>query len=152
MAPRTTLKACFTATLLCGAMLESAAANPAARSTSDFERPYGFGYGQETQPFDAGTRDINGNRLIVDGQFVIGDDLSTLSTSTGLSQSGFGNTADGTSTAGAGFSFNGPANVFGNQLNVITQGNNNTVIVDSTQINEGDQTVILNGGVSLNAN
>jgi holdfast attachment protein HfaA len=30
------------------------------------------------------------------------------------------------------------AQAIGNQLNVITQGNYNTVIVDSTQINNGD--------------
>ena len=37
----------------------------------------------------------------------------------------------------------------GNQLNVITQGNWNTVIVNSTQINNGNQTTALNGKIDL---
>jgi holdfast attachment protein HfaA len=37
----------------------------------------------------------------------------------------------------------------GNQLNVITQGSWNTVIVDSTQINNGNQTTVLNGKIDL---
>ena len=49
-------------------------------------------------------------------------------------------------TAGAGFAAR-PA--VGNQLNVITQGSWNTVIVNSTQINNGDQTTVLNGKLDL---
>jgi hypothetical protein len=37
----------------------------------------------------------------------------------------------------------------GNQLNVITQGSWNTVIVNSTQINNGNQTTVLNGKIDL---
>lgn len=106
---------------------------------SDFERPFGFGFGEENQPFDPSSRDINGNRLIVDGRIITGDDLSSFSTSTlsrggqSLSGAGFGN---------QGFSQN---TAVGNQLNVVTQGSFNTVIIDSTQINNGNQTAILGG-------
>ena len=44
----------------------------------------------------------------------------------------------------------GTGTAVGNQLNVITNGNNNTVIIDSTQINNGDQNVFLNGELDLN--
>ncbi|MEM6627924.1 MAG: holdfast anchoring protein HfaA [Pseudomonadota bacterium] len=118
----------------------AAYANPAARYTDEFQRPFGFAYGDESRPFDAGTRDANGNRVIIDGRMVIGDDLSTLSRTDSFSFSG--------SASGAGYF--APGNAVGNQLNVITQGSNNTVIIDSTQINDGDQTVILNGGLDLN--
>lgn len=43
----------------------------------------------------------------------------------------------------------GTGTAVGNQLNVITTGNYNTVIIDSTQINNGDQTVVLNGELDL---
>jgi holdfast attachment protein HfaA len=43
----------------------------------------------------------------------------------------------------------GSGTAIGNQLNVVTNGNNNTVIIDSTQINNGDQSVVLNGELDL---
>ena len=43
----------------------------------------------------------------------------------------------------------GTGTAIGNQLNVITNGNYNTVIIDSTQINNGDQTVVLKGELDL---
>ena len=48
-----------------------------ASSVSQFERPYGYGFGDESRPFDAGSRDINGNRVIVNGRIMTG--TSTLS-------------------------------------------------------------------------
>lgn len=119
---------------------------------SDFERPFGFGFGEESRPFDPRTRDINGNRLIVDGRIITGDDLSSFSTSTLATG---GQSLSGAGFSGESFSQN---TAIGNQLNVITQGSFNTVIVDSTQINNGDQTAIigeqgtkdLNGELNLN--
>ncbi|MEQ9314331.1 MAG: holdfast anchoring protein HfaA [Henriciella sp.] len=108
-----------------------------ASSTSDFERPYGYGYGQESQPFSAGTRDASNNRVIVNGLIEGGTGLG-MSLNTGWGQTQGASGMIGTGTA------------VGNQLNVITNGNNNTVIIDSTQINNGDQTVVLNGELNLN--
>ena len=120
--------------------------NPAKGYTGEFERPYGFGYGEESTPYDANTRDRRGNRIVIDGRIITGEDLST------LSQSGVA----GYQFSGQGAAYGNPAlgygqtnTVVGNQLNVITQGSNNTVIVDSTQINNGDQTVVLNGELNL---
>ncbi len=115
--------------------------SPAASSTGEFSRPYGFGYGQEFQPFDASTRDANGNRVILDGRIMTGDNLSTLSSSSASAS------AWSQATAGAGFS---QSSAVGNQINVITQGSYNTVVVNATQTNSGNQTTILNGGLNLN--
>ena len=126
-----------------------AASNPAYSQSGDFERPFGFSYGQETQGFDANTRDANGNRLILDGRIMTGMDASTFSSAT-ASASSWSQAA-----SGAGFgSGSSQQQAIGNQLNVITNGNYNTVIVNSTQINNGNQTATsstaLNGKIDLN--
>jgi holdfast attachment protein HfaA len=127
------------------ALLSFPAHAQAATASGEFERPFGFGYGQESQAFDANTRDANGNRLILDGRIMTGMDQSTLSTATASAS------AWAQATAGAGLS-NGAAQgtAIGNQLNVITQGNFNTVIVNATQINNGNQKTVLNGQLNLN--
>jgi holdfast attachment protein HfaA len=114
--------------------------SPAASVSGEFERPFGFGYGEEQASYDANTRDASGNRIILDGRIMTGMDNSSLSTSSASVG------AWSQSTAGAGFS---SGTAVGNQLNVITQGNWNTVIVNSTQINNGDQTTVLNGKIDL---
>ena len=106
----------------------------AAQYSGQFEIPYGMGLGLAETPYDPTTRDAAGNRLIIDGGIVNGSNYSTLGN--GL------NTAWG-STGGSGML--GYNMAIGNQLNVITNGNNNTIIIDSTQINNGNQTAILNG-------
>ncbi|MBX3430027.1 MAG: holdfast anchoring protein HfaA [Hyphomonadaceae bacterium] len=83
-----------------------------------------MGYDSFDTPINPATRDENGNRTIVNGRIDIEGTL------TGGLQDSFA-TGLGASTA------------IGNQLNVITQGNYNTVIVDSTQINNGDITAVV---------
>lgn len=114
--------------------------SPAAQVSGEFERPFGYGYGEEQSGYSANTRDANGNRVILDGRIMTGMDQSSLSTSSASAGSW------SQSTAGAGFS---TGSAVGNQLNVITQGSWNTVIVDSTQINNGNQTTVLNGKIDL---
>lgn len=104
---------------------------------SEFERPYGFGYGEESRPFDARSRDLSGNRVVINGLIEGGTGLGT-SLYTGWGQTEGASGMLGTGTA------------VGNQLNVITNGSNNTVIIDATQINNGDQSVVLNGELDLN--
>lgn len=108
----------------------------AASTVSEFERPYGFGFGQESQPYSAAGRDASGNRVIVNGLLDGGTGLGS-----GL-YTGWGQTEGAAGMIGTG-------TAVGNQLNVITTGNYNTVIIDSTQINNGDQTVVLNGELDL---
>ena len=118
--------------------------NTAAQVSGEFERPFGFSYGQEQSPYDANTRDGNSNRIILDGRIMTGMDQSTLSTATASAG------AWAQATAGAGFGAGAAQSAaVGNQLNVITQGNWNTVIVNSTQINNGNQTTVLNGKIDL---
>ena len=91
--------------------------SPAAQISGEFERAFGFGYGQEQSGYDAGTRDANGNRVILDGRIMTGMDQSTLSTATA--------SAGAWSQATAGAVFGGGLSTgaaIGNQLNVITQG------------------------------
>ena len=114
--------------------------SPAAQVSGEFERPFGYGYGEEQAAYDANTRDANGNRIILDGRIMTGMDQSTLTTMSGSAG------AWAQATGGAGYS---TGTAIGNQLNVITQGSWNTVIVNSTQINNGNQTTVLNGKIDL---
>ena len=88
----------------------------AASTVSEFERPYGFGFGQESQPYSAAGRDASGNRVIVNGLLEGGTGLGS-----GL-YTGWGQTEGAAGMIGTG-------TAVGNQLNVITTGNYNTVII-----------------------
>ncbi len=107
--------------------------------SGQFELPYGMGFGEESRAYDPNTRDSLGNRVIVNGRIYNGDEYSTLGN--GL------NTRWGETT---GQGMIGQSMAVGNQLNVIATGNYNTIIIDNTQINNGDQTAILNGELDLN--
>ena len=106
--------------------LAGAASAQTPDRVGEFERPFGLGYGAVESPIETSTRDANGNRVIVNGRFANEGSLSG-----GLMDQAFG--------ADAGLY------AVGNQLNVITQGNWNTVIIDSTQINNGDVTAVIQG-------
>jgi holdfast attachment protein HfaA len=108
------------------AMLAAAPAHAQSRAgyANEFSRPYGINPGDESRPYDARTRDLNGNRVIIDGRIVTGDDLSSLPL--GLYNS---------SGTGMGFSGTGAA----------------IVVVNSTQINNGNQTVNINAGTGAGA-
>lgn len=94
-------------------------------------RPYGTTPGQENRPINGSTRDANGNRVIVNGEYV-GSAYSS-----GALNNGVGSGMTGASTN---------VTAVGNLLNVLVSGNNNTVIVNSEQENSGDTTAIVNGG------
>lgn len=106
-----------------------ATAAGAEQYASDYNLPYGMNYGADTLGYMPSGRDLNNNRVVVNGMILQGGDLSSVS--------GAGYMADGASM------FGGTPLAIGNQLNVITNGNWNTVIIDSTQINNGD--IIANG-------
>lgn len=91
----------------------------------------GFGNTTQNAPSNFSLRDGNGNLTVVNGQFV----GSSFSTSTGAqSASAFG------SGVGMGQPMSGQATAIGNSLNVVVVGNHNTTVVDSSQINSGNQT------------
>jgi holdfast attachment protein HfaA len=107
-----------------------------ASSSGQFNIPYGKSYNDFNQPFDARTRDANGNRTIVNGRMFLGQQSNL---SLGIGGGFFGGNA---SSGVGGF---GGAGAIGNQLNVVTVGSWNTVIIDSTQINNGNQNVNISG-------
>ena len=66
----------LTIVLLAAAPLGAARADDFGGTVADFEANYGVAYGGEEQPIDAGTRDANGNRLIVNGRIMESSSLS----------------------------------------------------------------------------
>jgi len=92
----------------------------------------GFAAATQNTPSNFSLRDANGNLTVVNGQFV----GSSYSSSTG---------AQSASTYGSGVGMqgqpvSGQATAIGNSLNVVVVGNHNTTVVDSSQINNGNQT------------
>lgn len=110
-------------------------------NSANFNAGYGRVAGSENRAVDVSTRDANGNRVIVDGIIQRGSDQSTFAGGWGV-----GDSYSGVGTVGGGSS------AIGNNLVVVTQGNYNTVIVNSSQINNGNVTAgtNVNGGVGGN--
>jgi holdfast attachment protein HfaA len=136
------------AALAACAVAGSASAQTMDANSASFNGGWGRYPGQENHAIDVSTRDQNGNRVIVDGIIQDGSEDSTYTETSGA----------GTTYSGAGSrrgrGRGGNATAIGNNLQVITQGNYNTVIVNSTQINNGDVTAStggdLNGELDLN--
>jgi holdfast attachment protein HfaA len=104
----------------------AAAADPIPGGAGDFTGAFGMGWESFDAPINPSTRDEAGNRVIINGRMEIEGALS-------------GGLQDGFATG------IGSAQAVGNQLNVITQGDYNTVIVDATQINNGDVVAEVDG-------
>ena len=133
-------------TVLGAIALEGSAHANDYSSAASYNNPYGLSAGAENQTVNSSLRDANGNLTVVNGQFT----SSTVSQQTGVQSMGTISSGSlsslGNSSSGAGAVSNG-ATAIGNSLNVVTVGNNNTVVVNSTQTNNGNQTasVSLNG-------
>lgn len=133
---KTPFQTLFSAAALC-AVAGAAAQAQSVSTTAGWERPYGVAPGQETQPWSGATgsasaagRSAAGNRVVIDGIIQTGVGVSA---QTGL----FGNGGVGSS-----------ATAIGNQLNVNVSGQWNTVVVNSTQINNGN----VNANAQANGN
>jgi holdfast attachment protein HfaA len=107
-------------------------------NSASYNAGYGRSVDQENQPVVASVRDANGNLVIVDGVIQAGQDQSV------FSNAGAGGAFD--TIAGVGGS--GAASAVGNNLVVVTQGNWNTVVVNSIQNNSGNVSASSDGGVS----
>jgi len=133
-------------TVLGAIALEGSAHANDYSSAASYNNPYGLSAGAENQTVNSSLRDANGNLTVVNGQFT----SSTVSQQTGVQSMGTISSGSlsslGNSSSGTGAVSNG-ATAIGNSLNVVTVGNNNTVVVNSTQNNNGNQTasVSLNG-------
>lgn len=103
----------------------AASADPLGNS-GDFSRGFGMDNDSFASPIVPATRDANGNRVIVNGRIEMEGTLT-------------GGLMDGTESSSS-------AQAVGNQLNVVTQGNYNTVIVNSNQTNNGDVSANVDGG------
>ena len=125
-----------------------AVSSPALSQTAgDFQRPWGTDNTQNNQPYRAGTRDANGNRVVLNGVLQTGVGVQAQMSGIGgvgnapaRSNQGIGST--GMSATGT----NSSALAVGNQPNVIVHGTYNTVIVNSTQTNNGDVNATANSG------
>mgnify|MGYP007009436920 CR=1 FL=1 len=112
-----------------------------------FQAGYGGSRYTTARAQSGSTRDANGNRLIVDG--LIQSGASSYSAQSGGVSSSFGGSGYGSN--GRGGTTIGGSTAIGNNLNVVVQGNHNTVIVNSRQVNTGNVTAgtSLNGTVDL---
>ena len=115
----------------------TAAQSSGSAGAAQFQAGYGASRYTTAQNATGSTRDANGNRLIVDGIIQAGAS-SYSSSSAGVSAGHVGSGQGGSNIAGA--------TAIGNNLNVVVQGNRNTVIVNSTQTNTGNVTA----GTALN--
>ena len=98
-------------------------------SSSQFNSGYGGTNGSQfNRGIDVSTRDQNNNQIFINGRMdaPIGSVFSNSSGTSRAYSSGVGG--------------GGLATAIGNNLNVVVQGSWNRVVVDSTQINNGDIT------------
>ena len=116
----------MTKTLLLATAVASFATAAFAGGYDNSSNYNGIGSGQNNAPVTSSLRDANGNLEVVDGK---------------ITSSSFGEVGGVQSfnPGSSGVGGNSSATAIGNQLNVVTMGSNNIVIVDSTQINNGDQ-------------
>lgn len=94
----------------------------------------GYGAATQNQSSSYSMRDANGNLTMVDGRV----------TSSTYSQGSGAQWAGGGVGGGGGLNAYGQATAIGNQLSVVVIGSRNTTIIDSTQINNGNQTATAN--------
>ena len=121
----------------------AAAQSAGSSGVGSYQAGYGGSRYTTARPQTGSTRDQNGNRLIVDG--IIQAGASSYSRASGGVSSSFSGAGSNNGTAIGG------STAIGNSLNVVVQGNHNTVIVNSTQVNNGDVTAgtDLNGTLRL---
>lgn len=114
----------------------SAAAQSMGSSGSQFNG--GYSGSNLNRAVDVSTRDENNNQIFINGR-LNAPNGSVFSDAQGVSRSSTG-------VGGGGY-----ATAIGNNLNVIVQGSWNRVVVDSTQINNGDVSAqtSLNGALNL---
>jgi holdfast attachment protein HfaA len=114
-----------------------AAATPGLAQTmtsnsASFNAGYGRTAGSENRAVDATMADAAGNMTVVNGLIQNGSSSSVFANAGGVATAfaGVGGSGGGSASASA----------IGNSLNVVVQGNYNTVVVNSTQTNTGSVT------------
>ena len=135
----------MTAAAIVAVLSALSAGSAVAQSTGSagagqFQAGYGASRYTTAQASRGTTRDANGNRLVVDG--IIQQNGSAYSRSDSNASSSYLNGGVG---SGGGTNIGG-STAIGNNLNVVVQGNRNTVVVNSNQTNNG----AINAGTTLN--
>ncbi len=133
MRARTPTLAALGLSLLAGQSAQAQSSGSAG--LAQFQAGYNASRYTTAQAITGTTRDANGNRLVVNG--LIQNGASSYSSAT----TGVGSATGGRTTLGG-------ATAIGNSLNVVVQGNNNTVVVNSNQTNTGN----VQAGTTLNGN
>lgn len=134
----------FAAAVTCVPVAAAQQTNP-----SDWNRPYGQAPGSETRPYQ-GSRSA-GNRVVINGIIQTGVGVSAQASAMATANA----SAGGMAGVGANGSAYGPwasagAFAVGNQLNVVVNGNYNTVVINSNQTNTGDISANANANASGN--
>lgn len=132
-----TLSVATVAALTLAATAGDALAQQGAGAAAQFRAGYGRAAGAEYHRVEPGLRDANGNLLMVNGR-IQGQSAYSSMSGAGAAYGHYG-------AGGYGY---GGSTAIGNLLNVVVQGNWNTVIINSTQTNSGDVTA----GTELNGN
>ena len=122
------------------AVAGTASAQTLGANSASYNAGYGRASDEENQPVDVSMRDANGNLVVVDGIIQAGQDQSVFSN---FGTGGAFDTVSGVSTPTG-------ASAVSNGLPVVTQGNNSTDSVNSTETNTGNVSASssLSGGVS----
>ena len=130
----------FVAALL--AMPGGAMAQSLSTSLSSFTHGYSASSGEYGAPINPETRDTSGNQVIING---VMQSRAANSIFSQQSLGGVGSSASGAAQIGVN-------TAIGNNITVITQGNNNTIVVNATQTNSGaiSAGTVLNGQINLN--
>jgi holdfast attachment protein HfaA len=104
--------------------------------------PYGMDSSVElNQPMYPSFRDDNGNRVIANG------DLTASGGGTHTSGVGFTSTSGGNGNCNGVSCGSNSAQAIGNQINVVTTGSYNTVVINAEQINNGNQQATVTNNV-----
>jgi holdfast attachment protein HfaA len=140
-APRLAYRLAYTGALILLIAAQGAAAQTMTANSAAFNAGFGRTAGEENRGVNVSLTDANGNTTLANGliQPVAGSIFGEVSGAVGGGASAGGSSS---SAGGAGDSFTGAgsgssATAIGNSLNVIVQGDNNTVIVNATQTNNG---------------
>jgi len=122
----------FPHALLIAAIASAAATAAQAGDWTNSASYNGFANTTQNTPSNFSLRDANGNLTVVNGQFV----GSSFSASSGAGSA----SAYAAGVGMGGQPMSGQATAIGNSLNVVVVGSHNTTVVDSNQVNSGNQT------------
>jgi holdfast attachment protein HfaA len=134
--------------IACGALATACAGQAASQTMNANSASYNAGYnrtaGQENRPVDVSLGDANGNVTVVNGLIQTTSTTSVFAHASGGAMDSVSGVGGGTATTTT--SSGGSASAVGNSLTVVVQGDNNTVIVNSTQTNTGNVTATDSNG------